>query len=266
MPARDLHRCQVWRTPWTGVYVTETDSARHYGRHSHATFGLGVMEAGAQRSASGRGVVEAFAGDLIATNPGEVHDGRPLGTASRRWRIVYLEPQALHDIAETPQGLELTRPVFGDRALRQALLGLLDKVQAGAPPLSCEESLVHTCGLLLARHATCRPAPPVAAAGMQAVRDRLADLDAPPTLAELAALAGLSRFQLLRRFSQAYGLTPYAWLLQHRAERARGLIQRGVPLSAAAAATGFADQSHMTRVFARQFGFTPGALARRPLQ
>jgi AraC-like DNA-binding protein len=70
----------------------------------------------------------------------------------------------------------------------------------------------------------------------------------------------------LRRFSQAYGVTPYAWLLQHRAERARGLVERGVPLSAAAAAAGFADQSHMTRVFVRQFGFTPGALRRARMQ
>ncbi|RYF38322.1 MAG: helix-turn-helix domain-containing protein, partial [Comamonadaceae bacterium] len=54
----------------------------------------------------------------------------------------------------------------------------------------------------------------------------------------------------------------HAWLLQLRAERARGLIGQGAPLVQAAAASGFADQSHMTRVFARQFGFTPGAWRR----
>jgi AraC-like DNA-binding protein len=42
-------------------------------------------------------------------------------------------------------------------------------------------------------------------------------------------------------------------------------------LAHAAAAAGFADQSHMTRIFTRQFGFTPGAwqqavAAKRPLQ
>jgi AraC-like DNA-binding protein len=37
------------------------------------------------------------------------------------------------------------------------------------------------------------------------------------------------------------------------------LIQRGADLALAAAASGFADQSHMTRIFVRQFGFTPGA-------
>jgi AraC-like DNA-binding protein len=43
------------------------------------------------------------------------------------------------------------------------------------------------------------------------------------------------------------------------------LIREGSSLRDAAAASGFADQSHMTRVFARHFGFTPGAW-RRALQ
>jgi AraC-like DNA-binding protein len=90
----------------------------------------------------------------------------------------------------------------------------------------------------------------------QCLADRLQD---PPTLGELAAMAGISRFQLLRRFAAVHGCTPHAWLVQQRAERARGLIRRGGTLADAAAETGFADQSHMTRIFTRQFGFTPGA-------
>lgn len=84
----------------------------------------------------------------------------------------------------------------------------------------------------------------------------------PPSLAELAALAGASRFQLLRRFAAVHGCTPHAWLVQQRAERARALIAQGQPLADTAASCGFADQSHMSRQFTRQFGFTPGAWQR----
>jgi AraC-like DNA-binding protein len=100
-------------------------------------------------------------------------------------------------------------------------------------------------------------------------RDRLlAELTDPPSLAALAAQAGVSRFQLLRRFAQVHGCTPHAFLTQQRAERARTLIASGVRLADAAVACGFADQAHMTRLFTRQFGFTPGAWqrARRGLQ
>ena len=92
------------------------------------------------------------------------------------------------------------------------------------------------------------------------MRERLADdLLHAPTLDELAALAGCSRFQLLRRFQQLHGLPPHAWLLQQRLERARQLIRQGHGLAQAAADAGFADQSHLTRHFSRQFGYTPGA-------
>ncbi len=38
-----------------------------------------------------RGIVRGYPGAVIATNPGEVHDGRPLGPPTRRWRIVYVD-------------------------------------------------------------------------------------------------------------------------------------------------------------------------------
>jgi len=57
-----------------------------------------------------------------------------------------------------------------------------------------------------------------------------------------------------------------AWLLQQRLGRARALIAAGTPLSEAALACGFADQSHLNRHFVRCFGFTPGAWRRAWLQ
>ncbi|AEG93852.1 AraC family transcriptional regulator [Ramlibacter tataouinensis] len=262
-----LHHCRVFATPWPGVYATHTDSGRHFGRHSHATFGFGLLEAGAQHSASGRGAVQAYAGDLMTTNPGEVHDGRPLGTPSRRWRMLHLPAQVLAATAGVPAEVALTRPVLRDPALGRAVRRLLDSVEGWAAgrceALACEEALVGACAGLLAGHGTIAPVLAADAAPVARARERLADdLAQPPSLAELAALAGLGRFQLLRRFRQAYGVTPHAWLQQQRAERARGLIARGLPLAQAAAASGFADQSHMTRLFTRQFGFTPGAWRR----
>ena len=262
-----VHRCRLLGSPWPGVHATAISSARHYARHTHATFGLGVVDQGAQRSASGRGSVDAFAGDIVATNPGEVHDGRPLGGPTRAWRTVYVEPHWLASATGTGAEVAITRAAFADRELAQAVRRLLatleDWQQGRGDALACESALVAACGLVLERHSTQRPVPPAASAPLAAVRERLADdLRSPPSLGELATLAGLSKFQLLRRFAAAYGFTPHAWLLQQRAECARGLVARGMGLAAAAAAAGFADQSHMTRIFTRQFGFTPGAWQR----
>lgn len=279
--ASPAHQGRVFGSPWAGIYATQMESARHFGRHWHAVYGVGLMEQGAQSSASGRGPVDAYAGDVIMCNPGEVHDGRPLGGPSRRWRMVYFEPAAIASVlADAPDtaratGVELTHPVTQDARLRSALQHLLgrlqqwdaDAVRGRAAALACEEALVRACALLLHRHAvspvtqsqvssSTSPSSPE----LLRARDHLAaDLLAPPTLTELARTAGLSKFQLLRRFEKAFGLTPHAWLLQQRAEHARGLIRGSAGLAQVAAACGFADQSHMTRLFARQFGFTPGA-------
>lgn len=274
MPQFSHHRAHVFGSPWAGVYGTLLDSDRHFGRHWHAVFGVGWLEAGAQRSASGRGVVEAFAGDVITTNPGEVHDGQPFGGPSRRWRMVYVEPDVMasmtgHPLDTTFPSVELTQPVLQDSQLRHALMGLLAQMQrwnegphtSKADVLACEESLVAVCARVQTRHARLLAERRECDDDLHHVRERLADAPLePPTLTELAVMADLSKFQLLRRFEKAYGLTPYAWLLQQRAELARRYICNGASLADAAAASGFADQSHMTRIFARQFGFTPGAL------
>jgi AraC-like DNA-binding protein len=71
----------------------------------------------------------------------------------------------------------------------------------------------------------------------------------------------VSRFQLVRSFARNTGLTPHAYLVQRRVLLARRLIAGGTALADAAAASGFADQSHMTRVFVRKYGMAPGAFA-----
>lgn len=273
MKPAPAHHARVFGSPWEGVYGTHIESARHFGKHWHAVYGLGLLEDGAQSSASGLGTVEAYAGDLITTNPGEVHDGQPLGGPSRRWRMVYLDPGVMASMAGDAASTalsprELTRPVLQDARLCHALKCLLDQLErwdagkrcTSADALACEESLVRTCALLLDGHASA-PRVQGVAADVRQVRELLADAPlVPPTLTQMAQMAGMSKYQLLRRFEKSYGITPYAWLLQQRAELARGLIRRGESLALAAASSGFADQSHMTRIFARQFGYSPGAL------
>jgi len=271
--AAPLHRCRVFATPWAGVHGTHIESAHHYGRHAHDSYACGVIEAGAQNSASPRGRVDAHAGDLITTNPGDVHDGRPLGGPARRWRMLYLEPEVMMRLAgeaggAPPQEPLLARPVLRDdtlRALLQTLFTRLDRWRAGrgsADALACEEVLVQVAVQLLTRHAGAPP-PREADRDLERVCERLADDAQPaPSLVALAADLGLSRWQLLRRFQRRYGLPPHEWLQQLRAERARRLIGAGTGLAASAAVAGFADQSHLTRVFVRRFGFTPGAWQR----
>jgi AraC-like DNA-binding protein len=104
--------------------------------------------------------------------------------------------------------------------------------------------------------------PPPRSESSPSVRKALARLDGDPAspigLTELAELAGVSRFQLLRGFAREVGTTPHAYLMQRRIQSARRLLVAGRPIVEAAIEAGFADQSHLTRAFVRQFGITPG--------
>src|SRR5262245_60748658 len=108
-------------------------------RHAHDTFGIGLILTGAQRSWSVVGQVEAAAGDAIMVNPGEMHDGIPMG-AARAWRIVYLDTAVVErSIGEEARVSDFTmRPVARDRRLAARIARLSSRLE-GTDPLAAEE-------------------------------------------------------------------------------------------------------------------------------
>ena len=55
---------------------------------------------------------------------------------------------------------------------------------------------------------------------------------------------------------------PYRYLLLRRLDRVRAALDGGGGLASIAAATGFADQAHMTRLFKAAYGLTPAQYRR----
>ena len=100
-------------------------------------------------------------------------------------------------------------------------------------------------------------------AKVRRVRQYLHDrFDRRLRLRELANLAGLNPVYLVRAFRSATGLPPHAYQRQLRINRAQVLLRRGESPANVAAATGFADQSHLTRTFRNALGITPAAYAK----
>ena len=88
-------------------------------------------------------------------------------------------------------------------------------------------------------------------------------LEGEVSLAELASECRLSRSHFARAFKKTTGQSPHVWLLQRRVENAKHLLLNSeTPISEIALASGFADQSHLTKVFSKMVGATPGAWRR----
>lgn len=78
------------------------------------------------------------------------------------------------------------------------------------------------------------------------------------SLAEVARECALSRSHFSKAFKRTTGQTPHAWLVAQRVGAARRLLsQPGLPIAEIATACGFADQSHLTRVFSAHVGTSP---------
>ena len=114
----------------------------------------------------------------------------------------------------------------------------------------------------LARDAGGRPAPArggLAPWQLRRVTDRLLDdLPCEPSLAELAALTGLSEHHFCRSFVRSTGTPPHRWLLNQRVARAQQLLSSSLlTVAEIAASVGYEDPSYFARLFKRHTGVTP---------
>jgi AraC family transcriptional regulator len=86
-----------------------------------------------------------------------------------------------------------------------------------------------------------------------------AHLDGDPSISQIATECELSSGHFARAFRRSLGVPPHRWLIQRRIELAKRLLAHGkLSLSEIALACGFVDQSHLSRVFSRRVGQTPG--------
>ncbi|MEU4032892.1 helix-turn-helix domain-containing protein [Streptomyces collinus] len=234
-----------------------------YAPHAHDEFTIGVCVGGSEVIDYRGGHIRTGPGSIVVLAPGEMHTGGPgNATDGYAYRALYADPALIAD--GTLGGLpHFPEPLIDDPELATVLLRTHTELNACPDPLEAESRIPWLLTALARRHSTARPAPdtvPGAHHVARAVRDRLADeLLAPPSLADLAAGLGLSRYQLLRAFRTTVGIPPYAWLAQHRVHRARRLLDAGLRPAEAAALVGFADQAHLTRWFRRVLGVTPAA-------
>ena len=240
-----------------------------YRPHSHPTWTIAVVQRGAARFTVERTRQRAGAGELFVLEPEAVHTGMAAVPEGWAYKVLYVDPSVLYDWAEAegPAPRAARWVVFRDPALRSALLNAHAGLALEAPGLAVEERvLAAIAGLAphLRGAAACSPWRERGehAAVRRARRHLQEHWDQPVSLRELSAVAGLSRFELLRRFQQQNGLTPHAFQRDLRVKRARALLGSGVPAAAVAAACGFADQPHLSRVFKRLVGVSPGVYAR----
>jgi len=99
---------------------------------------------------------------------------------------------------------------------------------------------------------------------LRAIERLRSDSDADVSLTALATDAGLSRFHFCRAFKESTGLSPHAWLRQHRLEQAMNMLRdTDASVALVAAELGYASQTAFAAAFRRLTGEAPGDWRRR---
>ncbi len=123
---------------------------------------------------------------------------------------------------------------------------------------------------LLRSYATCRIRPPGGTmrlsdqelARLEAYVD--ANLHATITLKDMAHALGMGVWTLNRHLRRTLDCSAYGFVVDRRLRRAQQLLVTGdLALKEVAAAAGFSDQAHMTRMFRSRLGVTPGQYRKR---
>jgi AraC-like DNA-binding protein len=213
-------------------------------------------------------------GDLYVAAPLELIGAQSLDGEPCVARVILVGPSALSRLRVEPSELwRGTAPggrqfVLHDPGLYAELWTLVGDLRGPLVSLACGARLLGCLTRVLTQLAPQPVAAANARSGRQVdgVRRVCAHLRAHVadnvSLDDLARVAGLSKFYLLRAFRRAHGVTPHAYQMQLRLAHAWRLIVDGRPLSRTTYDAGFADQSHLTRRFAEVFGLTPARYAR----
>jgi AraC family transcriptional regulator len=98
----------------------------------------------------------------------------------------------------------------------------------------------------------------------RAIERLRSDSDADVSLATLASDADLSRFHFCRAFKESTGLSPHAWLRQHRLEQAMNMLRdTDTSIESVARELGYASQTAFAAAFRKLTGETPSDWRRR---
>ncbi len=263
-----ISRIDFWRPDEIkGLVLHRGARATHpHPRHWHEELHLCLYTAGSGFLGCRGNSYMVSAGSLVLMPPGEVHENWVKKDSGCSFRGVYFEVellrQAARDITDRDSPPEFSLMVFRDAMVQKSLTRLHNAFKFPDSRLRREELVLELAYLLVtACSKTTRPENNVGCEG-RAVRLARSFIDehfaGSISLEGLGRLTNLSPFHLHRVFRRQTGMPPHAYQTQVRVNRAKQLLLRGWPLAEVALATGFADQSHLTRHFLRLVGVTPG--------
>lgn len=243
----------------TASFLQIDSHIRHGGwrmaRHSHDCHEFIIVHRGGQETAIGGRKLRAAEGDLLLYPARVLHE-------ERQMRRGVLETDSIGFFCKTwPDTLPLLQADLRGRIRVMAQWLRSDRHREAAAAERRNPALLRAMLSEYVELAAGEVGDELAARLRSYVESRIAD---PLTLDDLSHHFKLSRYHLVRKYRAVTGQTPMAAVARLRLERARDIVlSTSLPLKDIPAMIGLNDVYHMTRLFRRHMGVTPGSLRRR---
>ncbi len=260
-PASDLSDQIITAPPARGMErMRAFFKGRPFAPHRHDTYGIGITTLGVQSFNYRGDTFHSLPGQVYVLHPDELHDGRAGTDQGFGYRILYLDPGLVRD-AIAGRGLPfVSDAVSNDLGLRTAIEAFLSHMNEAICDLERIDKVLALASALERLSGAVNTEFKVDQQAVGKARDLLAaSIEDDVGSGELEAVTGHDRWALARQFRAAFGVSPHRFLIMRRLENAQALIAAGSSLSEAAHASGFSDQSHLTRQFRGAVGMPPGA-------
>ena len=242
-------------------------STFRFGRHLHASHVISLPSPSIHFKVSGQ-YYQMESDQIILLNPGEVHEMGSPHHFSWSFRCFYLDSTLMRAVADSCSPAvplpRFSRSIVRDSHIRQVLLYLHQRLDRNRFDSNLKRDFLNQMRPLIKTHCVGEVdktghAVEKPASCLDQVRIFLEDhYSENICLEKLSDIAGISPFHLLRCFKEKFGLPPNEFQNAIRIQRARSFLNRGDAIIDVAMKTGFSDQSHLTRVYKKYIGLTPG--------
>jgi len=239
-----------------------------YQKHFHEEYSIGLIDEG-ETQAWCDGVLRLVeTGRMISFPPHMLHACHPADDTTWKYKMLFIKPEwfaALElsdaDLLQFPFLLEAGKNEICSKLLNR----VAEAMSRRASPLEIETALIELACALLNKHVSDLTHESCGMLEQKYVNRAKEYIQAhytdKITLEMLEHAAGVSRYHLIRLFKKSTHLPPHAYQNLLRINHAKRELKHGRPIADIAADTGFYDQSHFGKAFAKIVGTTPQAYA-----
>jgi AraC-like DNA-binding protein len=239
-----------------------------YQKHFHEEYSIGLIDEG-ETQAWCEGVLwRVEKGRMISFPPHMLHACQPADAAKWAYKMLFLKAQWF-DHLELPEMNRLEMPFLLEKGRNAACSMLLNRTMEGltegGSPLEIETGLIELVHTLVTKHVYDLAHEPYGALEQNYVKRTKEYIHAHYTdritLDMLERETGISRYHLIRMFKKSTHLPPHAYQNLLRINHAKKELKNRRPIADIAVDTGYYDQSHFSKAFAKIVGATPQAYA-----